>query len=269
MHPVSLGRWIASGCVQDLPRAGIESSPVLEREWVSITDPDNDHLRYTFDVSFLSSSYSCIYGSGCEGVHPGAQDPAIGCCVHGAYLNEDDDADELLRLVQEELDPTTMQFHAEALMTGLFVDDEDGETLTRVVEGGCIFANRTGFPAGEGCALHHLAERSGVHHMTHKPTVCWQVPIHRTVEEHVANDGETLEVHVIAAYERGHWGDGGADFGWWCLDDDTAFVGRDPVYRSMETELREMVGGPVYDELAGYLDERRNQPGRITFLPTV
>jgi hypothetical protein len=33
------------------------------REWVSIDDPEsNDHLRYTFDVSFLLSSYTCIYG---------------------------------------------------------------------------------------------------------------------------------------------------------------------------------------------------------------
>ena len=241
---------------------------MLTREWVSITDPDNDHLRYTFDVSFLLSSYSCISGSGCEGILPGVQDPAIGCCVHGAYLNDDDDREELLRLVRDELDATSMQFHAKA-RERLFDDDEEGDTHTRVVQGGCIFANRTGFAAGEGCALHHLAERNGEHHMTYKPTVCWQVPLHRTVEEHVANDGGTLEVHVIAAYERGHWGDGGADFGWWCLDDDTAFVGSDPLYRSMATELRQMVGDPIYDELAAYLDRRRRQSGRIAFLPVL
>lgn len=242
---------------------------MLEREWVSITDPADDHVRYTFDVSFLLSSYTCIYGAGCEGIHPGTQDPAIGCCVHGAYLNDDDDADELVRLVAEELDATTMQFHRKALRKGVLVEDDEGEVHTRVVQGGCIFANRSGFPAGEGCALHHLALRRGEHVMTHKPTVCWQVPIHRTIDEQVANDGATLQVHTIAAYERGHWGDGGADFGWWCLDDDTAFVGRRPVYTSMEAELRTMVGDAVYDELADYLDQRRRQSGRISFLPLV
>jgi hypothetical protein len=78
---------------------------MLEREWVSIRDPADDRVRYTFDVSFLLSSYTCIYGAGCEGVHPGRQDPAIGCCLHGAYLNDDDDAAELTALVRRPARP--------------------------------------------------------------------------------------------------------------------------------------------------------------------
>jgi hypothetical protein len=242
---------------------------MLDREWVTLRDPDDDHRRYTFDVSFLLSNYQCIYGAGCPSVFPDTQDGVMGCCQHGAYLNEDDDPAELRRLVDEELSPETMQFHDVAVEQGLLVDDEEGETLTRVVDGGCVFLNRGGFPAGEGCALHHLAERRGEHHMTHKPTVCWQVPLHRTIDEQVANDGATLEVHTIAAFERGHWGEGGSDFGWWCLDDETAFVGREPVYRSMEAELRVMVGDELYDELAAYLDRRRRQRHRVRFLPMV
>ncbi len=242
---------------------------MLEREWVSIRDPHDVRLRFTFDVSFLLSSYTCIYGAGCQGIHPQAQDQAIGCCTHGAYLNEDDDASELQRLVDERLDPSTMQFHARATTAGVLEHDAEGETHTSVVEGGCIFANRTGFDGDLGCALHHLALRDGLHHSAYKPTVCWQVPLHRTIEELVANDGETLEVHTIAAYERGHWGEGGADFDWWCLDDDVAFVGASPVYRSMETELRLMVGDDVYQELARYLDRRRRSSSRVAFLPLV
>ena len=241
---------------------------MIDREWVSITDPGDEHLRYTFDVSFLLSSYRCIYGSGCEGIHPGEQDPGIGCCVHGAYLNEDDDAEALARLVTDDLDPRTMEFHPNAVAAGPFVRDEDGETRTRLVAGGCVFANRSGFPGGTGCALHHLAEARGEHHMTYKPTVCWQVPLHRTVDQQVGNDGAPLEVHTIAAYERGHWGEGGAEFDWWCLDDATAFVARHPVYESMERELRRMVGDAVYEELAGYLQQRRrSDEGRVHFLP--
>jgi hypothetical protein len=242
---------------------------VLEREWVSIRDPENQRLRYTFDVSFLLSSYRCIYGQGCQGVYPGAQDPAIGCCIHGAYVNEDDDPEELLRIVEEELDPSTMQFPGKAMKKGIFTEDDEGEFHTRVVKGGCIFSNRSGFEAGEGCALHHLAERKGEHHMTYKPVVCWQVPLHRTVDELVANDGEAMEVHTIAAYERGHWGEGGSEFDWWCLDDDVAFTSPNPVYRSMEAELREMVGDAVYEELADHLDRKRRSKNRIEFLPVV
>lgn len=242
---------------------------MLEREWVSIRDPEDDHLRYTFDVSFLLSSYTCIYGAGCPSVHPGQRDEEVGCCVHGAYLNEDDDADELLRLVAEELDPTRMQFHGKAVRKGALVEDDDGETKTRLVRDGCIFLNRADFDGPAGCALHHLAIERGEHHMTYKPVVCWQVPLHRTIEEHVANDGESLEEHTIAAFERGHWGAGGADFGWWCMDDATAFVGAEPVYRSMERELREMVGDRVYEELATFLDGARGRPDTVRFLPIV
>lgn len=242
---------------------------MLEREWVSIRDPGNDHLRYTFDVSFLLSNYTCVYGAECPGVHPGERDPEDGCCVHGAYLNEDDDPDELVRLVDEELDPSSMQFHATAVRQGALVEDEEGETKTRLVRDGCIFLNRADFDGPAGCALHHLAEERGEHHMTYKPVVCWQVPLHRTVEEHTANDGEPLEEHTIAAFERGHWGPGGAEFGWWCMDDDTAFVGAEPVYRSMEHELREMVGDDVYEELAEFLDGVVKRSDRIRFLPVV
>lgn len=239
------------------------------REWVSIDDPGNRARRFTFDVSFLLSAYECFYGRGCQGVHPGQQDPAIGCCVHGAYLNDDDDRADLERRVVDDLDPTTMQYHADAIRDGALTTDDDGEWHTRVVDGGCIFANRSGFASGEGCALHHLAERRGMHHMTYKPTVCWQVPLHRTIDEHVANDGSTLEVHVIAAFERGHWGTGGADFGWWCLDDMTAFSAAEPLYVTMAAELRAMVGDEVYAILARHLDARRSEASVVRFLPTV
>ncbi|MFP5309333.1 MAG: hypothetical protein ACLGIR_07105 [Actinomycetes bacterium] len=242
----------------------------LEREWVSVTDPDDDHLRYTFDVTFLLSSYTCIYGAGCRGVRTDRVDEVVGCCVHGAYLNEDDDPAALEALVSDRLDPDTMFHHAEAVAGGVLEVDDEGETKTRTVDDGCIFLNPEGFAAGMGCALHHLADRDGVHHMTHKPVVCWQLPLHRAIEEQVANDGEELQVHTIGPFERGHWGGGGAEFLWYCTDQPSAYVGDHPVYRSMEHELREMVGDGVYEELVGYLDRRRRQSRpRMGFLPVV
>lgn len=240
---------------------------MLEREWVSVRDPDDDHLRYTFDVSFLLSGYRCIYGRGCQGVRADGTDPAAGCCVHGAYYVDEDDRRRVEALVREELDPGIMQRHAAALAEGVTVRDEDGEAHTRLVDEACIFANDAEWPAGAGCALHLLARRRGEHPMTYKPVVCWQLPLHRSVTEEVADDGETLEVHTIAPFERGTWGAGGADFHWWCTEDPAAYVGREPVYRSMERELRAMVGDDVYEELAAFLDRRSRQRGRVRFLP--
>lgn len=246
---------------------------MLNREWVTVVDPDDEHLHYTFDVSFLVSNYQCIYGDGCPGIEPEASAPDKACCVHGAYLTEDEEEAEIEAKL-ELLDPSTMQFHGLAVRKGIWVTDDEGEKHTRLVDGACLFANRMDWADAEpgrmmGCVLHHLADRLGDHHMTHKPVVCWQVPLHRTIEEKVANDGDTLEVHTIAAYERGTWGEGGADFDWWCTEEPDAFVGRDPVYRSMEFELREMVGDAVYEELAEFLDGRRRQRNVVRFLPVV
>lgn len=239
----------------------------LEREWVTLRDPDDDHRRYSFDVSFLLSDYTCIYGHGCPGVSPDGAPPELGCCQQGAYLTDEDDPATLRAAVQAAGAAGLLEQQRAADRDGVLVTDEDGEVRTRTVDGACILLNRAGFGAGAGCALHLLASAAGEHHATHKPVVCWQVPLHRTIEESTANDGGTLEHHIIAAYERGHWGEGGSEFGWWCLDDDRAFIGRRPLYRSMEVELRRMVGDELYLALARYLDRRRRQRGRVTFTP--
>lgn len=239
------------------------------REWVTIPAPDDpDHRRYTFDVSFLLSAYQCVYGAGCRGiVDPADSRPDVGCCEHGAYLTDDDDGAELARVVREELDPSVMANHAEAMSRGVLEQDDEDETRTRTVHGACIFANPETSDAPTGCALHHLDLRHGRDPVTTKPTVCWQLPLHRTIDEQVANDGHMREEHRIEAFERGMWGEGGADFAWWCLDDPAVFAGRQPVYRSMGTELRLMVGDDVYDALAVHLDSRRRQQNVPRYLP--
>lgn len=240
---------------------------LLEREWVTIRDPDDRHLRYTFDVSFLLSAYTCIYAAGCRGIRSGGDDLAVGCCVHGAYMTEDHEGPWLREIVDRDLHANVMEHYDLARRDGFLVDDEDGETHTRLLDGACVFLNGPDFAGGMGCALHHLALRRGEHPMTYKPIVCWQLPLHRTVYEDVGNDGEPVFTHAIAAFERGTWGEGGADFHWWCTEDPAAFVGHTPVYRAMAAELAAMVGADVYAELAGYLDRRGPQRHRVVFLP--
>jgi hypothetical protein len=226
---------------------------MLEREWISITNPDDPHDRYVFDVSFLLSTYACIYGDGCPGIYG---DTVIGCCELGAYYVDDDDRARVEAMV-EVLGPAYMQHYADARRRGVTARLPSGETRTRVKSGGCIFLNRAGFATGPGCALHHYAVARGEHHMTYKPEVCWLVPLRRTVDETVADDGEPLWTTTISSFGRGAWGPGGADFDWWCIDQPAAYVGRRPVYESMEHELRAMTSDAVYAELAAYLDERR------------
>lgn len=240
---------------------------VLEREWVSIRDPHDLHLRYTFDVTFLLSRYGCIYGLGCPGIYEDRAD--VGCCAHGAYYVDDEERERIEAAVTKELDAEVMQFHGEALARGATERDAEGEAKTRIYEGACVFLNRAGWPGGVGCAFHVLAQRRGEHHVMYKPTVCWQLPLQRSIEEQVANDGHPLQVHTIAAFERGTWGEGGADFHWWCTEQPAAFTNGQPLYRSMELELRAMVGDDVYEELRDFLDGRYRLGARPEFLPLV
>ena len=228
---------------------------MLEREWLSVTDPDDPHDRYVFDITFLLSAYTCIYGRGCPSI---AAEPSavLGCCSLGAHYVDAEDRERVEAMV-DVLGSEHMQYYADAARRGVTAAVPGGEYRTRVKDGGCIFLNRGEWHAGPGCALHQYALARGEHYMTYKPEVCWIVPLRREISEGVADDGEPLVTTTITSYDRGAWGPGGSDFGWWCTDSPLAHVGVDPVYVSMAAELRAMTSDAVYDELAAYLDEHR------------
>lgn len=228
---------------------------MLEREWVTIADPDDQQLRYRFDTTFLLSSYTCIYGRGCPG-SKASLTPDVGCCGLGAYYVDDDDRAKIEALAMD-LGADEWQHRRKGRRGGITRLDDEGAAHTRVVDGACIFLNRDGFLGGAGCALHRRALAEGVHPLHRKPEVCWLVPLRREVEESVGDDGEPVWTTTITSFDRGAWGPGGADFTWWCTTDgDDAFVGEQPVYRSMEAELRAMSSDGVYAELSAYLERR-------------
>jgi hypothetical protein len=70
-------------------------------------------------------------------------------------------------------------------------------------------------------------------------------------------------------WDRRHWGDGGAEFHWWCTEAPEAFTGERAVYQAMAAELVAMVGPAVYLRVAAYLDERRDQETRPLPHPAV
>jgi hypothetical protein len=70
----------------------------------------------------------------------------------------------------------------------------------------------------------------------------------------------------LAEWGRRHWGEGGAEFHWWCTEAPEAFSGRAPVWRSMRDEIVAMAGQEVYDLLASYL-ESRSAKGAAVPLP--
>jgi hypothetical protein len=222
-----------------------------DREWVSFED-DEEERTWVFDVTFLTSNWACIFGNGCQGVLTGpAPELAQGCCSYGAHLTDDEDVDRVIAAAATVL-PEEWQFHAEARRRGVVKTLPGGESATRLAHDACIFLNRPGFDGGAGCALHRAALRQGIHPMELKPNVCWQLPLRRDDRE----DGEGHVTSTVTEWARSHWGDGGQEFHWWCTETSDAFVGGEPVYRSLRAELVGLVGEPVYERLAAYLDTR-------------
>ena len=228
-----------------------ERAPSEAHEWVSFDDPDEERT-WLFDVTFLTSSWTCIFGRGCQGVLTGpAPELVQGCCSYGAHFTGKKDARAVERAAAK-LTPDIWQFHKQG-RRGVVKKLADGDLGTRIVDDACIFLNRDGFAAGPGCALHLRAVRTGRHHADLKPEVCWQVPLRRLDEEQ--EDGTV--VSTLTEFGRDGWGEGGHDFSWWCTEAPEAFTAREPVYRTLSVELRKMLGPKLHRQVTDYLDQRR------------
>jgi hypothetical protein len=208
-----------------------------------VEEIDDGATRWRFDTGFLTSNWTCIWGSGCLGIlSEPAKDLGQGCCSVGAQLDGEDESRNLSALAAT-LEAERFQHHAEARTGGVFSDDT--RTATRVVDGACIFLNRPGFSGGAGCALHLEALRCGESPVVWKPSVCWQLPIKVDWED----GGDGTEVATVRRWERRDWGAEGETMAWCCTEGDRAYVGDRPVVESMAEELEAIVGPTVFVEL--------------------
>lgn len=225
-------------------------------EWVSFVVDD---VTYLFDVTFLASNWSCAWSHGCPGVRTQpAPELREGCCSYGAHFIDDGDRDRVGRqaarlpveLWQHRPDEVADAFTVDPQATG---DDQTGSepaAVTRIVDDACIFLNRPGFEGGAGCALHLGAVANGESPVAWKPDVCWQLPLR--FEERRDDNGHLTR--VLRQWDRRDWGEGGAEFHWWCTETDLAFSGHVPVYESMRSEIVELVGERAYGHLVDHLD---------------
>ena len=238
------------------------SAPSDAHEWVSFEDPAEERT-WIFDVTFMTSRWSCIFGTGCQGVLTGpAPELVQGCCSYGAHFT---DAEDIARV--EKAAARLTAEHWQFIAQGRTKDgrlrihriDKDGDTITRQAKDACVFLNRPGFDKGPGCALHSAALDAGERPLDWKPNVCWQLPLRR-------EDTERPDGHVISTvqqWDRRHWGDGGDEFHWWCTEESDAFVGGDPVYVYLRDELVELTSDTAYGMLVDYIESRP----RKSFLP--
>lgn len=226
-------------------------------EWASFEVGD---ATYLFDLTFLASNWTCIYGNGCQGVLTGpAEELVQGCCSYGAHFTGKKDRKKVERYAAR-LTDANWQFKDEAeALGGPIHKDDDGDIVSHLADGACIFLNRPGFANGAGCALHQGALEAGERPLDWKPEVCWQLPLR--LDHHVDDNG--YYTYTLREWKRRDWGEGGEEFHWWCTESDDAFVDHRPVYETLRDEIVELVGEAPYDALCGYVKDR----GTETVLP--
>jgi hypothetical protein len=230
---------------------------VFPRAYVEFVDPADPEQVMRCDLTWLTSSYMCIFGQGCQGIYETA--PDVGCCTLGAHFSDKADQKRVAEHVAE-LTAETWQFHPgrKVRRSDWVTTDDEGEAKTRTHEvdgqSACVFANRNDFAAGAGCALHGLALQQGRNPLETKPDVCWQLPIRRAFRNVERQDGTTYTEVSIGEYDRRGWGAGGHDLDWYCSGNTEAHVAAEPVYLTHEPELTELMGKPAYDELGRHCE---------------
>jgi hypothetical protein len=183
-----------------------------------------------------------------------------GCCSHGAFFTDADDENRV-KAAAAKLSPDNWQHYRRGFKNYTEMDTVDGakparRTATQPDDGPCVFLNDASFPAGGGCALHAQALRDGVHPLTYKPDVCWQLPVRREQDWIKRPDGTKVLQSTLTEFDRRGWGPGGHDLDWWCTSSPEAHVGTEPMYRSYAPELIALVGKDAYDKLAELCEAR-------------
>lgn len=226
-----------------------------QREWYSF---DDDEGTWLFDVTFLTSPWTCIFGRGCKGVlTESAEQLGEGCCSYGAHFSSAAER-RRVREAAERLESRQWQYKERLGRRSPITRSDDGTYVTRLIDDACVFLNRPGH-AHPGCALHVGALDNGERPMAWKPDVCWQVPLRF---DH-AEDDTGHSTWTLREWKRRDWGEGGADFHWWCTDTHEAYTGTAMVYLSLREEIEALVGAARYERLRRHLDGRP----RVRFLP--
>ncbi|MCB8957921.1 MAG: hypothetical protein H6529_15755 [Nocardioides sp.] len=248
---------------------------VFPRAHVEFVNPADESEVLRCDLTWLTSSYKCIFGEGCQGIYADA--PDVGCCTLGAHFADEDDEKRVAAFVGMLDEELWQQKPAGKVRKRDWIEvDEDGERKTRVttVDGqqACVFHNRTDFApssgqGGAGCALHALAFRLGKNPVETKPDVCWQLPIRRTFREVERQDGSRYTEVSIGEYDRRGWGPGGHDLDWYCSGNTEAHVAVEPVYVTHEAELTELMGRPAYEELVRHCDAHLRSRSALALHP--
>ena len=219
-------------------------SPHDLHEWVSFDDPDErPHLGLRRHVPHQQLDVHLRPGVPGRAHRAGLRARCRAAARYGAHFTDDDDLAHV-EAMAERLTDEQWQYRAVADERGGTVKTNgQGETITRLVDGACIFLNRPGFPGGPGCALHRAAVEAGErpHGLEARGVLAAAAAPRRRDRRPTATS-------------RRRSGSGSAATGARAATSSTggaprrhdAFVGHTPVYEELRDEIVELVGDKPY-----------------------
>lgn len=256
-------------------------------EWLDIPDPEDPQIVYRINLTFLSSTWGCMFGKGCPGLFGKDEkhtQPDMGCCRHGVLISETHEYDDIDVRVETLLDTGCLNpCGADYIRRNGWYTKVRGRNSrpmwnTRIRDGGCVFANRADEGPLTGCAFVELAKRTGAGHIDTMPRPCWQLPLAVVSGVDAVNDGSDIayrEVIYITAWDADYWG-GADDDGthdswakWWCTETPDAYLEeKEPLYVRMSRELHELLGTAVFRQLMDHMRKTRpvtEMPGAVRY----
>ena len=229
------------------------------RAWVEFVDPADDGQVFRCDLTWLTSSWTCIFGSGCAGVIEGRPDD--GCCTLGAHFSEKNEERAAAGSRQPSRRGRPGELHAASRQAA-------GSRPTRraparrassTVPASSSTARASPAALAALCTGWRCA-RVGT---PSRPSPTSAGSCRSGVPSDVTRtDGSQVLVVSIGEYDRRGWGPGGHDLSWYCSGNTEAHVGREPVFRSNAPELEALMGPGGYAELARLCEQRLASGGR-------
>ena len=212
------------------------------------------------DLTWLTSSYTCIFGQGCQGIYASSPGRRL---LHARRALRRQGRREAGRGVRRRSSTrrsgSSSPTGARSRKKDWIETDDEGERKTRTVEvdgqQACVFHNRADFPTGAGCALHGLALAAGPQPARDQArrVLAAADPAARSARSS-AQDGTTYTEVSIGEYDRRGWGPGGHDLDWYCSGNTEAHVAAGAGLRHPRARAGRADGQAAYDELVRHCE---------------
>ena len=236
---------------------------VFPRVHVEFADPADETQVFRCDLTWLTSSYMCIFGQGCQGIYADA--PDVGCCTLGAHFADKDDekrvAGNVSQLTPERLAVPPGPAGEEVRLDRDRRRRRAQDPRHRVRRAAGVRLPQPGATSRRPAARAAPAARSTDSHSSRvgtrsrpSPTCAGSCRSAASSAPSSVQDGTSYTEVSIGEYDRRGWGPGGHDLDWYCSGNTEAHVALEPVFVTHEAELVELMGAAGYAELSRHCE---------------